>query len=447
MKPNNKSSKGTKQNYHVGHRERMRQRFDADREMMTFQEHEMLEFLLNTVIPRKDTNEIAHELINKSGSLYGVFNESIEDLMKVKNMTVSAAYLLAGLVPIMRKSLRLANDMSMKQIVNYGDAADFFHTFFLGRNTECLCILYMNVNFKIIKTEICDELNPTSVNLNVRKVAASAVKCGAVYIMIGHNHPSGSPIPSENDLYLVWDLFNALANLEVRILDNFIFTNDGFLSFQNVGILDKFVREYCRKNPNKTLKENNVHTSLYLSNLSQYLVDVSKLKEENLVELITVQEFIDRNKLKINDFRVPKQGIDGNVRKPINEENFKFAKNSDSADLPISADDADEGMELIAKRVRRQDYSVSNRAKLVTVNLDEMFSREAVVENRAQKYGNGLMADQEELWAAAIEITNERRKAKGATDEDIQKGMEDINRISASTRNIPKYIDIEEKNE
>ena len=59
-------------NYHSGHRDRMRQRFNADPEMMTFQEHEMLEFILNTVIPRKDTNDIAHALIAQSGSLYGV---------------------------------------------------------------------------------------------------------------------------------------------------------------------------------------------------------------------------------------------------------------------------------------------------------------------------------------------------------------------------------------
>ncbi|MGN1094073.1 MAG: hypothetical protein ACI4SC_03760, partial [Candidatus Neoclostridium sp.] len=85
--------------YHVGHRERMRQRFDADSEMMSFQEHEMLEYILNSVIPRCDTNGIAHALIAQFGSLYGVFNAPVQDLVQTRGMTVSAAYLIAGIIP------------------------------------------------------------------------------------------------------------------------------------------------------------------------------------------------------------------------------------------------------------------------------------------------------------------------------------------------------------
>ena len=91
-------------NYHEGHRGRMRQRFDNDPEMMTFQEHEMLEYILNATIPRGDTNGIAHALIAEHGSLYGVFNAPVEDLVAAKGMTVSAAYLIAGIIPIIRKA-------------------------------------------------------------------------------------------------------------------------------------------------------------------------------------------------------------------------------------------------------------------------------------------------------------------------------------------------------
>lgn len=131
----------SQKNYHSGHRERVRERFDADPEMLTFKEHEMLEFLLNTVIPRKDTNVIAHELIAKNGSLYGVFNAGVQDLLSVKNMTVSAAYLLAGIIPIVRKALRMSGEDNMKKVINYGDAADFFIRFSGPQHRMSVCFV------------------------------------------------------------------------------------------------------------------------------------------------------------------------------------------------------------------------------------------------------------------------------------------------------------------
>lgn len=432
----NKSNK----NFHEGHRQRMRERFDADPEMMTFQEHELLEYILNTVIVRKDTNALAHELIHRCGSLYSVFSEPVQDLLKVKNMTVSAAYLIAGLVPIMRKALRNANEMSMQKIINYGDAADYFHTYFLARNTECLCILYLNVNFSIIKTEVVDDLNPKSVTLNVRNIAASAIKHGGSYILIGHNHPSGSPIPSENDLMLFWNLFNALSELDIGILDNFIFTADGFLSFRNVGIMDKFAIEYERKRPTKSLRENNVHTSFYLSNLKQYLVDVTKLKEQNLIELVTIQEFIDKNKLKINDYRVPKQGSsDNSDRKPIGNEKFDI-KTEVSSELPLTPDVDTSSMDRLIKRAAHGDMPVQNRNKLTTVKFDELFS------SNASKQKSLPVVDREEQWEKAVEVSNNRRRAKGESEDEILNVTNDENRIPASTRNIPVYVKIKEEN-
>ena len=324
-------------NYHSGHRERMREKFDVDNEMTTFRDHELLEFLLNTVIPRKDTNQIAHELISNCGSLYNVFNEPVNDLLKVKNMTINAAYLLASITPIMRRCLRAMGESDMKKIVAYGEAADYFHTYFIGRNTECLCVLYMDAQFKVVKTELVDELSPVSVSINIRRIASTAVKLGAIYVMVGHNHPSGSPIPSENDLLIIWDLFNALAGIGVTMLDNFIFVGDGFLSFRNVGIITKFIDEYKRNNPNVSLKEDNMKTSLYLSNLKQYLIDVTKLKEENMVELVTVQDFINQNKIGKNDPRVPadkpkeKKKSDANTAELASE--IRIAPNSGVKDI------------------------------------------------------------------------------------------------------------------
>ena len=76
-------------NYHLGHRERLRKKFDADNELTAFEDHEVLEYLLSLVIPRKDTNDLAHEMIAKMGSLHNVFMSNPRELKEFKNMTMN----------------------------------------------------------------------------------------------------------------------------------------------------------------------------------------------------------------------------------------------------------------------------------------------------------------------------------------------------------------------
>lgn len=399
-------------NYHSGHRERMRQRFDADPEMMTFQEHEMLEFILNCVIPRKDTNDMAHALIAQSGSLYGVFNATVDDLASVKGMTVSAAYLLGSIIPIVRKALRFSGENNMKKVLNYGDAADFFHTFFMSRNTECLCVLYMGVRYNIIKTVIINDLSPSSVSLNVRNVAATAIKCGARFVMIGHNHPSGSPMPSENDFMLIWSLFNALAGLDIILLDNFIFTEQGFLSFRNVGILHKFATEYNQRNPSHLLKEDNKSISLYVTELKQYLVKVSQLKEENLPELLTVEEFIKENHRKKNDVRFS-QG--------------EFEKESDRKRKTFADEDLEfEFVDVTSKPYTpRGEKEINEIAKQFGAETLPTYNRKAL-----KKMGVENMIDPETIEIGGSDLTicypDKKQRLK----------------ISASTRNVPLFVNL-----
>lgn len=400
--------------YHVGHRERMRQRFDADSEMMSFQEHEMLEYILNSVIPRCDTNGIAHALIAQFGSLYGVFNAPVQDLVQTRGMTVSAAYLIAGIIPIVRKALRMSGENNMKKVLNYGEAADFFHTFFLSRNTECLCVLYMGSKYNIIKTVVVNDLSPNSVSVNVRSIAATAIKCGASYVMIGHNHPSGSPFPSENDFLLLWDLFNVLAGLEIGILDNFIFTEQGFLSFRNVGILNKFADEYNQRNPSRMFKEDGKTVSLYVTGLKQYLVKVSNLKEENLGEIVAVDDFIKQNYRKINDVRIEKTEFE--KEKPNRRSVKEISKKIESCD----------GDEV--SLVKRGEKEIIEMAK--SYGNDDCAP---ISSKKLKKYGTEKIA-----FPDAIE----EKTPNSSEIKVVAPGADYRIKISGSKRNIPIFISL-----
>ena len=87
---------------HTGHRERMRHRFEHDSGMDSFAPHEALELLLTYAIPRKDTNPIAHRLIERFGSLYAVLEAPADELTAVPEIGQRAAQLITMLLPLFR---------------------------------------------------------------------------------------------------------------------------------------------------------------------------------------------------------------------------------------------------------------------------------------------------------------------------------------------------------
>ena len=88
---------------HEGHRARLRQSAKQDEELTSFSEFQVLEYFLSFIIPRKDTNPIAHALIEAFGSLYGVFQATEEELYSINGMTQNAACFIADFLPISRK--------------------------------------------------------------------------------------------------------------------------------------------------------------------------------------------------------------------------------------------------------------------------------------------------------------------------------------------------------
>ncbi len=182
---------------HDGHRARMRDKIRKGG-LGSFQQHEILEYLLFSFVPRKDTNEIAHALIDKFSSLSGVLNASEEDLEKVSGMTQNAAL----------------------------DAHD-----------------------KLIKCEIIEQGSGDSVRLDVRKIVDFALKTGASAILIAHNHPSGNLLPSQKDVNMTQEAMTTLSGIGVELQDHLIFSGSEYYSFEERGTMEKI------KNIQEGLKE------------------------------------------------------------------------------------------------------------------------------------------------------------------------------------------------
>lgn len=220
---------------HDGHRDRIREKL-LKTGVEGLQPHEVLEYLLYGFIPRKDTNAIAHELINTFGSFSAVLNTDIDRLVQVKGMTRNAAIFLNTLPKI----LSLYSDQSNKDrqpISGRGVARTFMKTQVYGLGYEVAVIAGLDSRDNLIRIERLQKGTGNLVSISIREVVDFAIRTNASGILIAHNHPSGNINPSAADVALTVEISRMLQNMNVKFQDHFIFSDNKYYSFEENGFL------------------------------------------------------------------------------------------------------------------------------------------------------------------------------------------------------------------
>ncbi len=200
-----------------------------------FDQVQVLELLLFYCIPRRDTNELAHTLINRFGSVSRVMNASIEELMQVPGVGKNTATFLhlakeAGRyyqVDSTRKGA-LMNDIE--------DCGKFLLPYFIGRQKETVFLLCLNANCNVI---CCREIGEGELNAAVispRRVVEIALAEKASTVVLAHNHPSGVALPSPEDVMVTQRLAAALAAVDVTLFDHLIVADDDYVSLVQSGL-------------------------------------------------------------------------------------------------------------------------------------------------------------------------------------------------------------------
>ena len=220
---------------HDGHRARKRDQFlrcGAE----SFAEHELLELLLFYAVPRKDTNPIAHELINRFGSLQGVLSAPLEELMKVPDVGKNAAVLIQLIAPLYRQSLIFAADHEV--ILDTRERiGDYFRDIFIAHPAEVMYQLCLDAKGRKLDVSKVGEGDVGSVGLNVRRIMENALRTRAVMVVLAHNHPSGVAFPSEEDKVATSMAREALENMGVRLVDHFIVADNDYISMAESGYM------------------------------------------------------------------------------------------------------------------------------------------------------------------------------------------------------------------
>lgn len=229
-------------NLHTNHRERVRDRFISDGNLDSFEEHQILEILLFYTIPRRDTNELAHRIINEFDTLYNLMSCSPEEIMhRCKSIKISkqTAVLISMIPHISRKYLQSEQNRKDPQLTSFSAAAAYFRGLLEGKKKESFYMLCMDINKKVKKVVKISDGNSDKSPIYIEMVVKKALTHEAKFVMIGHNHPAGNTKPSPNDINSTKVIGEALKLVDVVVVDHIIIYNGGYYSFaqnQNCGL-------------------------------------------------------------------------------------------------------------------------------------------------------------------------------------------------------------------
>lgn len=205
-------------NPHEGHRDRLRNRIRTEG-LAHLAPHEVLEYLLFSFVPRRNTNEIAHDLLERFGSIDKVMDADYAALREAKGMTDNAALFLKQMpaLVVLYKTERAKN--SGMNFLDPNVAAVYLNDLIGNHPTEQCAALGVDARGNMVGT-VCFESDVVDrVAINVRRLAKELLLMRAAGVVVAHNHPSGDVSPSAEDEAAYRNLVQALGSLSINLLD------------------------------------------------------------------------------------------------------------------------------------------------------------------------------------------------------------------------------------
>ena len=217
-----------------GHRDRLRERFlkaGAD----AFSDHELLELMLFGVILRRDVKPIAKSLLARFGSLNNLIGAPIAEIMQVNGIGESAAIHIKSLHAILLRAGQ--QELEHKPIMNSWSALLSYLKLSLANETrEQFRVLFLNNKLKLISDEMMGDGTIDHAPVYPREIARRALELAASSVILVHNHPSGDPKPSGNDISMTRKIIQSLQSIEVEVHDHIIVGSQGTVSMKAIGL-------------------------------------------------------------------------------------------------------------------------------------------------------------------------------------------------------------------
>lgn len=221
-----------KENPHEGHRQRVKNRF-LKHGLDSFEDHQVLEALLFYAVPKKDTNELAHLLLDTFGSFDKVFEADYDDLIKVNGIGENTASLIKFSQMLSRRyinstfiedgHIRLNDPQILK---------DYCRNLFKGEKKEIVYALALDSELYLIDKMKINAGEPDRVDIPFRTLTEFAIKCNCTRMVLTHNHPNGSMLASRPDVCATADVASQLISVDVELVDHIVVGRNGASSIR-----------------------------------------------------------------------------------------------------------------------------------------------------------------------------------------------------------------------
>lgn len=219
---------------HAGHRERLRRKF-IENGLDIFEPHQALELYLFYAVPRKDTNPLAHRLLDRYLTISGVCDAPIDELQKDFGLSENAAALLK-LLPEM---IRVYNESKIPDnyAISPDTIGDVIKTKFIGRTSEVVALVLGDAKGKMVFFDVIAKGSLNSTDMPIRKIVELAIRHNAKIAYIAHNHPSGNALPSVDDIKTTKLISQTLRSVGVSLIDHFIVADNDYVSLRSSGVV------------------------------------------------------------------------------------------------------------------------------------------------------------------------------------------------------------------
>jgi DNA repair protein RadC len=222
--------------HYLGHRQRLRQKL-LEKGPDSLADYELLELLLGQSLPRIDVKPLAKDLIRRFGSFAAALAAEPAELIKVKGMGDAA---VAGLKTVRAAALLMTRQQLSERpvLANWQGLLDYCRATLAEEKIEEFHLLFLDGRNALLAHERQQTGTVNHAPVYPREVAKRALELGARAIIMVHNHPSGDPTPSRDDIAITKAVAAALEKLDILLHDHVVVGRKGHASLRSLGLLD-----------------------------------------------------------------------------------------------------------------------------------------------------------------------------------------------------------------
>lgn len=214
----------------AGHRARLLDRY-TKAGIASLSDYEILELLLTFALPRIDTKPLAKSLLAAYGSVSAVVNAPLDELCAIDGLGKRSA----ALFTLIRDTISfcLGETYAEKSVIRHrGDIEEYLRFHYGHRREEFMAAIFLDTAQRVISTKIVAEGTVNKCVIYPRKIIDAALRCGAAFFILAHNHPSGCVYPSEKDWAATERLAEAGKHMDVPLIDHIIISKDQVVSMR-----------------------------------------------------------------------------------------------------------------------------------------------------------------------------------------------------------------------